>query len=143
MDTQSIPLDSQNASVIPLDPFDAFKAIEGRAFSEYRCWDVANYLLSQRYQTDITALLDDQTSPFVAAEIWFKAQTDLPETLVQPWDICFFAINRIAVDHVGIILSREYFATAREEAGVVKERFSLWTAHLLQVARITPRVLYA
>jgi len=126
-----------------LDPFDAFKTIEGRPFSEYRCWDVANYLLSQRYQTDITMLLDDTTSPFTAREIWFKAQVDPPGTLIQPWDMCFFAISRIAVDHVGIVLSQEYFATAREEAGVIKERFSLWTAHLLQVVRITPRIFYA
>jgi len=143
MDTQPISLHPTNTSVVSLDPFDVFKAIEGRTFSEYRCWDVANYLLSQRYQTDIAMLLDDKTSPFMVTEIWFKAQTDPPVTLVQPWDICFFAINRIAVDHVGIVLSQEYFATAREEAGVVKERFSLWTAHLLQVARIAPRVFYA
>lgn len=140
MDTQSIPLHTTDTSVIP---FDAFRAIEGRSYAEYTCWDVAQYLLSQRYRTDITQLLGNKTRAFVISEIWFKAQAELPETLIKPWDICFFAIKRQALDHMGIVLSREYFATAREESGVVKERFELWTDHLLQVARITPRVMYA
>ena len=140
MDSQPIPVDTKDTSV---DPFEAFRPIEGSLYAEYTCWGVAEYLLSQRYRTDIAQLLGNKIQAFVVREIWFKAQTELPETLIKPWDICFFAIKRQALDHMGIVLSREYFATAREEAGVVKERFELWTDHLLQVARITPRVMYA
>jgi hypothetical protein len=108
--------------------------ILGAPYEEYRCWNLARYLMQTGLGLDIVA------EPLRAAEqlseIWFEGDPRDPLSLVQPWDLFVMVRHGDITEHVGVVVDAQALVHTRLRTGVVVEPLQRWRPKLLQLARL-------
>lgn len=106
---------------------------------EHDCWWLVRTLYREGLGIDLAHEMEQ--AAFRCLEIWWRGDTALIETIVQPYDLLILATGGPMADHVGVICDTRSFVHSREKTGVCKELIQRWCKRHLQVVRIWSRAL--
>ena len=125
-----------------MEPLALFATLEGKPYSEFTCFDVAAALYRSIYGVSLeeSLPLSNGSHPAIA-EVWYAGDPVSPYTLIEPFDLCWFAIDTPVCTHVGVALGkdtsyREFIGTSTQELGVHRVLLSRWAPYLMQIVRV-------